>query len=244
MRLALSGPTTLRKRKGAPRGERQCSASSAARESGRPLADLKEAKRIVAALPAGEAFASLEEIAHWLESSAPRPTSSPSIAPSVVQLLDEAGQAHARKLSREYLAAARQGKQRGAADSGRRYTPSSSNGARLRDLPRRVRDGRQGRRRAQGLARRSSACARLRALAQQLKWLQFRYGPLDERFWTMMSRIYALLESKKLARTQVVPYPGLGAGLDRGARVPARGHVQRVLARTACCRRRSRSPSG
>ena len=51
-------------------------------QSGHPLADLKEAKRIAAALPAGEAFASLEEIAHWLESVKARPPSSRSTARS------------------------------------------------------------------------------------------------------------------------------------------------------------------
>ena len=198
-------------------------------QSGHPLADLKEAKRIAAALPAGEAFASLEEIAHWLESVKNEAGFKPEYRAQLVQLFDEAGQAHARKLSREYLAAARQGKREeqrlwkaihafwsevalGYVTCLDAYATGAKGGDALK-----------------GSLVLLGARA-LRALAQQLKWLQVRYGPIDERLWTMMSRTYALLEAKKVARTKVVPYPGLGPESTPGARVPARGDVQRVLA--------------
>jgi hypothetical protein len=178
-------------------------------QSGHPLADLKEAKRIAAAFPAGEAFASLEEIAHWFESVRNEADFKPEHRAQLIQLFDEAGQAHARKLSREYLAAARQGKR----DEQRLWKAIHAFWSEA----------------ALGYVTCIDACATgakggdalkgslallgargLRALAQQLKWLQCRYGPIDERLWTMMSRTYALLESKKLARAKVVPYPGLG----------------------------------
>jgi len=178
-------------------------------QSGHPLADLKEAKRMAQALPAGDAFPSLEEIVHWLESLKAEATFKPEHRAQVIQLLDEAGQAHARKLGREYLAAARQGKrdeQRlwqaiqaywsevalGYATCIDAYATGAKGGDALKG----------------SLALLGTRA--LRALAQQLKWLQVRYGPIDERLWTMMSRIYALLESRKLARAKVVPYPGLG----------------------------------
>ncbi len=178
-------------------------------QSGHPLADLKEAKRIAAALPVGDAFASLEELAHWLESVRSESAFKPAERAQLVQVLDEAGQAHARKLSREYLAAARQGKREEdrlwkAAHAFWReaalgyvicldaYATGAKGGDALKG--------------ALGLL----GIRALRALAQQLKWLHVRYGPIDERLWTMMSRTYALLESRKLARAKVVPYPGLG----------------------------------
>jgi hypothetical protein len=178
-------------------------------QSGHPLADLKEARRIAQALPAGEAFASLEEIVHWLESAKNEAAFKPEHRAQLVQAFDEAGQAHARKLSREYLAAARQGKREeqrlwkaihafwsevalGYVTCLDAYATGAKGGDALKGS-------------LALLGARS-----LRALAQQLKWLQVRYGPVDERLWTMMSRTYALLESRKLARTTVVPYPGLG----------------------------------
>jgi hypothetical protein len=178
--------------------------------SDRPLADLKEVKRIVAALPAADAFQSLEELAHWLELVRAEADFKPEHRAHVVQLLDEAGQAPARKLGREYLAASRQGKQQehkfwtaihafysrtalGYVTALDAYVTGAKGGDTLKgSVP-------------------LLGVRALRALAHELKWLQFRYGPLDERLWTMMSRIYALLESRKLARTRVVPYPGLGA---------------------------------
>ena len=178
-------------------------------QSGHPLADLKEAKRIAAAFPAGEAFASLEEIAHWLESVRNETTFKPEHRAQLVQAFDEAGQAHARKLSREYLAAARQGKR----DEQRLWkaihafwSEAALGYVTCIDA---YATGAKGGDALKGSLALLGARG-LRALAQQLKWLQCRYGPVDDRLWTMMSRTYALLESKKLARAKVVPYPGLG----------------------------------
>jgi hypothetical protein len=178
-------------------------------QSGHPLADLKEAKRIAAALPAGEAFPSLEEVTHWLESTKGEASFKPEHRAQLLQLFDEAGQAHARKLSREYLAAARQGKREedrlwraihafwsevalGYVTCLDAYATGAKGGDALK-----------------GSVPLLGARA-LRALAQQLKWLQVRYGPINEQLWTTMARIYALLESRKLVKTKVVPYPGLG----------------------------------
>jgi hypothetical protein len=178
-------------------------------QSGHPLADLKEARRIAAALPVGDAFASLEELAHWLESVRNEATFKPENRAQAVQILDEAGQPHARKLGREYLAAARQGKQQEQRlwnvihafwnEAALGYVTCLDAYA----------TGAKGADGLKGSVALLGARA-LRALAQQLKWVQVRYGPMNERLWTMMSRTYALLESKKLARAKVVPYPGLG----------------------------------
>ncbi len=178
-------------------------------QSGHPLADLKEAKRIAAAFPAGEAFASLEEIAHWFESVRNETDFKPEHRAQLVQLFDEAGQAHARKLSREYLAAARQGKR----DEQRLWKAihafwSEAALGYITCIDAYATGAKGGDALKGSLA--LLGARGLRALAQQLKWLQCRYGPVDERLWTMMSRTYALLESKKLARAKVVPYPGLG----------------------------------
>ncbi len=51
----------------------------------------------------------------------------------------------------------------------------------------------------------------LRSLAAQLKWLQLRYGPVDERLWNILCRTYGLLASRKLSKTSVAVYPGVAA---------------------------------
>jgi hypothetical protein len=176
--------------------------------SDHPLADPKEAKRILEALPAADPLHSIEEITHWLESVRAEVSFRPESRAQLVQLLDETGQAPARKLSREYLAATRLGKTQEAKlwtalhafwkqvalgyltclDS---YATGAKGGDALkRSLP-------------------LLGVRALRSLAGQVKWLQLRYGPIDAALWTILSRTYALLESRKLARTSVVVYPGV-----------------------------------
>src|SRR5437868_13658158 len=72
-----------------------------------PMADQKEARRLLDDLPAQDPLKTLEELAHWFESV--------SMAEGIkldhrVQLLlpiDEAGQQRERNLAREYFASAR-----------------------------------------------------------------------------------------------------------------------------------------
>jgi hypothetical protein len=54
----------------------------------------------------------------------------------------------------------------------------------------------------------------LRALTLQLKWSLLRYGPLDDRIWGELGRLYLFAEAKKFATTPVDIYPGAhGQGL-------------------------------
>jgi hypothetical protein len=48
----------------------------------------------------------------------------------------------------------------------------------------------------------------LRALALQLKWQLLRYGPVEQRVWEQMGRLYAYAEERGFATTPVVVYPG------------------------------------
>ncbi len=176
--------------------------------SGHPLADLKEAKQLLEALPAGEPLRALEEITQWLDSVRAEASFTPETRAQLVQLLDEAGQAPARKLARDYLSASRIGKQQesqfwtaihafweqsalGYATCIDAYATGAKGGDALkRSLP-------------------LLGVRALRALAAQLKWLQLRYGPPDERLWTILCRIYALLASRKLSKVSVAVYPGI-----------------------------------
>jgi hypothetical protein len=178
--------------------------------SDHPLADPKEAKRLLEALPAGEPARSLEEITHWLDSVRVEASFKPEARAQLIQLLDEAGQAPARKLAREYLSASRLGKQQ----ESRLWTAihafwerSALGYVTCLDAYATGAKGGDALKRSVPLL----GVRALRALAAQLKWLQLRYGPVDERLWTMLCRTFALLGSRKLSKTSVVVYPGVAA---------------------------------
>ena len=134
----------------------------------------------------------------------------PEARAQLVQLLDEAGQAPARKLARDYLAATRLGKTQEAKlwtaihafwkQAGLGYATcidAYATGVKCGDALKRLLP--------------LLGVRAMRAIAAQVRWLQLRYGPIDPALWTMLSRIYALLESRKLARTSVAVYPGVAA---------------------------------
>ena len=75
-----------------------------------PMADPKEARRLLDDLPAQDPLKALEELAHWFESVS---TAEGFKLDQRVQLLfqiDEAGQLRARKLARDYFASVRPSK--------------------------------------------------------------------------------------------------------------------------------------
>ena len=178
--------------------------------SGHPLADLKEAKRLLEGLPAGDALRSLEEITHWLDSVRAEASFKPETRAQLVQLLDEAGQAPARKLAREYLSASRIGKQQESQlwTANHAFWAQSALGYAtcLDAYATGVKGGDALKRSLPLLGVRA-----LRSLAAQLKWLQLRYGPGDERLWNILCRTYGLLASRKLSKTSVAVYPGIAA---------------------------------
>jgi hypothetical protein len=173
------------------------------------MADLKEAKRLLAALPA-EPHQALEELTHWLTSVTNEVSFKPETRAQLVQLIDEAGQTPARKFARDYLGASRLGKFQenklwsvihafwkasalGYVTTLDAYATGTKGGDALKgSVP-------------------LLAVRALRSLATQLKWLYLRYGPLDERVWAMISGVYALAEARKHARTKVNVYPGVPA---------------------------------
>src|SRR4051812_45127542 len=72
-----------------------------------PMADPKEARRLLDGLPAQDVFKSLEELAHWLESVGSAEGFKPESRIQLLFSLDDAAQPRIRKISREYLGAAR-----------------------------------------------------------------------------------------------------------------------------------------
>ena len=173
-----------------------------------PLADPKEAKRLLDALPTNDPVKALDELQHWLESVAAAEGFKPDARIQLVMKLDEAAQAHLRKLSKEYFGAGRPSR----FQENRLWTAlhgywKQAGYAYARAVDQFV-QGHKGVDAAKPqlpllLAR------TLRGFAQQIKWMHMRYGPIDLASWGVFNSVYAYAEARQLAQAKVAIYPGV-----------------------------------
>jgi hypothetical protein len=173
-----------------------------------PMADIKEAKKLLEDLPTGDAFKCADELAHWLESVVTAEGFKPEYRAQLIQLLDETAQAHLRKLTRDYMASPRLPKYQEirlwtALHEYWRHAASAY--VSCIDL---YAAGAKGADALKGAMPLLLARA-LRALAAQIKWMYVRYGPMDLSVWGVIARVYAFAEQRKLAQLAVTVYPGI-----------------------------------
>lgn len=144
-----------------------------------PMADRRQARRILDELPAQDAKA-LDELAHWHESASTAEGFKAEDRAQLIAMIDEAAQPRLRKLAREYLGAA----------------PVQQSLLWMRIHGYWSQAG-QAYARAIGTRPRAElVVGALRALGQQLRWQQLRYGPIDAAVWGQMNRIFALAEAQ------------------------------------------------
>jgi len=172
-----------------------------------PLAEPKEAKRLLDALPAADPFKALEELAHWMDSVASAEGFTPLDRIQTLYLVDDAAQPRLRKLARDYAAAARPSRftenRIWAAMHG--YWKSAGMAyARAIDL---YVQNAKGADAAKGLLPGLLVRA-LRSFGQQLKWMHLRYGPMDLAIWGIVNKVYAFAELRRLEQAASTPYPG------------------------------------
>jgi hypothetical protein len=173
-----------------------------------PMAQAKEAQRILEALPADDPRKALEELAHWHESVATTEGFKPVDRIELLLMIDEAAQPRLRRVARDYFGAARpsrfQEKQLWTSVHGY-WRQAGLAFARAVDL---FVQNAKGVEAARG--RLSLLLVRtLRSVAQQIKWLHLRYGPIDPAAWGIFNRVYAFSEARQLARASVTPYSGI-----------------------------------
>jgi hypothetical protein len=173
-----------------------------------PMADIKEARKLLEGLPSGDAFKCVDELANWLESVMAAEGFKPEYRAQLVQLLDETAQAHLRKLARDYMASPRLAKYQET----RLWTAlhyywrqASAAYAGLIDL---YAAGAKGADALKGSLPLLLVRA-LRALAAQMKWMYVRYGPMDLTVWGVIAKVFAFAEQRKLAQSAVTAYPGI-----------------------------------
>jgi hypothetical protein len=174
-----------------------------------PLADPKEAKRLIDELPAQDSLKALEELAHWHESVSAAEGFRPDQRFQLLLQLDEAAQPRLRKVAREYLAAARPSR----FQENRLWThvyeywrQCGQAYARAIDTVLQNAKGAEATKPQLPLA----VSRALRAIAQQIKWLHLRYAPVDTTIWRVLNGIYAFAELRGITDAMVPTlYPGV-----------------------------------
>ena len=168
-----------------------------------PMADAREARRILEELPAQDQQA-LEELTHWHDSVALAEGFRPERRFQLAAQIDEAAQSRLRKLAREYLGAARLSRFQEARMWGRLHDYYRQAGQAYAWC---VDATLKGAEPAKGALPLLLARA-LRSHAQQIKWLLLRYGPAEPALWGALNRTYQLAEMRGVADAAVALYPG------------------------------------
>ena len=175
------------------------------------MANAKEARRILDALPAQELKA-LEELAQWHESVSSAPGFKPAERLALLAQVDEAAQPRLRKLARDYFAAKRPSRyQENLMWTQLHEYWRQAGQAWARALEALLQAGRGADPKALQLA----AVRALRSLAQQIKWQHMRYGPIDAAVWGLLNKTYAAAEERGAAEARV----SLGGGGETSARL-------------------------
>ncbi len=171
-----------------------------------PLADAREFKRILGEIPLDNAFKAIDEIVGWFESLANAEGFRPDQLFDAVRQLDDAAQPHLRRLARDYLNSPRLSR----AEEKRLWSISFNYWAMLAELCERcmarLGDKDKGGEGVRAMLPLLSART-VGALAQQVKWVEFRYGPVANELWQRLGRAYLLAESHKVALKPIQLYP-------------------------------------
>lgn len=173
-----------------------------------PLGDPKEFKRILSEVPLDNAYKAVDEIHGWLESLRSAEGFRVDHYFDVICQLDDAAQPHVRRLSRDYLNSPRLSK----SEERRLWTMSVNYWAEVAGLYARCLErARQNPKDKGSEAIKSSlplAATRLMgARATQLKWIAFRYGPVNETMWRGLGLPYLEAEAAGYAQKPVQRYP-------------------------------------
>jgi hypothetical protein len=172
-----------------------------------PMADAREAKRILEQLPAHDPFKALEELAHWQESIGAAAGFRLDSRLALLFAIDDAAQPRVRKLAKDYFAAARPSR----FQENRLWMHCHEYWRQAGISFARCVDGYAQDAKAADAARTTLVALLIRALrslAQHIKWMHLRYGPVDPAAWGALNTVYAFAEARGLAASRAAGYPG------------------------------------
>jgi len=180
---------------------------SGGKKNKHPMADPRQARRIVAGLPADDAAGALKEITRLLESLAQSEEFKLNRRFENLDLLDIASKGHEHKLLQQYLATPRHKK----SDEQRLWTD-------VYGFWRRLAEGYlQCLQQYEAIPGSTTLfksilpviiVRALRALGQQIKWIFLRYGLVEARIWGDLSRLYQFVETQGFVDEEIAAYPG------------------------------------
>lgn len=173
-----------------------------------PMADPREARRILDELPAQDPFKALEELSDWFESVSSAEGFKPEQRMQLLLQIDEAGQPRVRKLARDYLAAARPSKFQEMRLWAAIHGYWSQAGRAFAKAVDQFVSGAKGVDAAKSMLP-LMLVRTLRCLSQQIKWMHMRYGPIDMAVWGIFNRVYGFAEFRGVAGAAVTVYPGI-----------------------------------
>lgn len=171
--------------------------------SNHPLANPDEVKRMLAELPGDDSFRYLETLASWLRHLLTASEVEVQTLVHVASLIDEAAQAHLRRLTRVYLQSPRLAK----TEEARLYVVTQGYLKPLTDLYERLQDMAYRQNRLSEALRALLAARLLANLGTMLKWENFRYAPNQSNLWLRLGYTYLLAESGGYGHIQVELYP-------------------------------------
>ena len=176
-----------------------------------PMADDKNAKTLIAELPANDALKAVEEVTFWLDSITREEGFKVDYRFQLIDALDQAAKNHPRKLAQDYLATDRQEKFRESKLWNTSFDFWKTLGGAYIQCVEQFQAGAGG----SGAVKKDLPviiARALRALTLQLKWGLLRYGPLDDRVWSDLGRMFLFAETHKMATLQLAIYPGQHGG--------------------------------
>jgi hypothetical protein len=180
-----------------------------------PLADPKEARALIAALPAYDYLKALDEITGWLESLASAEGVRLDRLFELTDFFDAAASNHHKRLVREYLATSRQQKFQEV----KLWTRGFDFASALSNVYLSCVTRYQNRASGASVLKKHIAVViarALRALGLQLKWTMLRYGPFDARLWTAVGELFRSAEASDIADVDLPIYSGAqGSGTIR-----------------------------
>ncbi len=173
-----------------------------------PLADAREAKRILAEVANREPLSGVEDAGAWLESLAADDSFKLAQRLDLIFRIDEAAVAQTRRLGRDYpaLAGANRAQEARHWQAGHGYWQQVV--AAYLDCMARARAAEKD---AEAIRVHLPLmyCRLISALAAQLKWDQFHYGPVEREYWKTLGGIYLAAVEAKAAQKPLQLYAGL-----------------------------------
>ncbi len=173
-----------------------------------PLGDVKELKRVLVELPLDNAFKAIDEIYGWFESLQTADDFRVDHYFDVIRQLDEAAQPNIRRLSRDYLHSPRLSK----GEERRLWSTCYNYWGEVASLYARCIERAKQSPKDKGSELLKPllpliATRLLAARATQLKWVEYRYGPIGEDLWRGLGQPYLAAEAAEYAHKPVQLYP-------------------------------------